>query len=128
MKTVFASLLAFALMIPALYALDETLFPMEIAYDTGIEHVYRSEKNGKYSVKFLPNEAQGFKGGVDSGTYKFKPEKGGGTIILENGAKIQFRLPKAPEKGQTVTATGSVKDPSGNSRYPSDFPISIKKL
>ena len=28
------------MMIPALYALDETLFPIEIAYDTGIEHAF----------------------------------------------------------------------------------------
>jgi hypothetical protein len=129
MKTsLFTIFLTIAFLIPPIYAVDESLFPIELSYDTGIEHIYRFQPKGRYTVKFEANEARGFAGGSDSGFYIFKPAKDGGTIVLQDGSKIVFRLPKIPTAGKSVQASGMVYDPSNKARFTKDITITIKKL
>jgi len=106
----------------------KSLFPIELSYDTGLGHIYRFQPNGRYTVKFEANEARGFGGGSDSGSYIFKPAKDGGTILFKDGGKIRFRLPKIPTPGKTVQASGMVYDPSGTPRFAGEMTIEIKKL
>ena len=110
-------------------ALDATLFPIQMSYDTGIDHTFVFRKDGSYTLETAPNEARGYAGGRDEGTYSFESTKHAVTISLDDGRKIRFLLTKAPDAGDTLEVTGMVYGKSGQPRFPDEkMPILIKKL
>jgi len=110
-------------------AATDTIFPLELSYDTGISHIYRFQPSGHYTLILEPNEARGYEGGSSSGTYTFKPNsKGGGTISLKEGGQIKFSLAGKLLPGKSIEATGMVYAKNGSPRYPEDMSILIQKL
>lgn len=107
---------------------DESIFPIKLSYDTGISHIYSFEENGRYSLVFEANEARGFEGGTSRGSFTFEADSnGGGTLLLQNGSKITFRMNKKLASGESIETEGMVYDESGSARYLEAMPILIER-
>lgn len=122
--------LSLAITSASCYAASEvSLFPLELAYDSGIEHTFTFKKDGNYVLVTAPNEARGYEGGVVKGTYTFEASADRGTILFEDGGKIKFAIPKALPKGETIEVIGMVYDNKGTPRFPDEeMPVFLKKL
>lgn len=130
MKTSVLTILLAIVAVTFASAADQSIFPIQISLDAkGVFRIYRFQPDGSYTATFEANEARGFPGGTDSGTYVFKSSKTGGTIILKDGAKLRFKLSEAPSNGKSVQTTGMLYDPKGTpAEFGADMSIEIKKL
>jgi hypothetical protein len=130
MKTFQILLLFFVTCFPQIAsAYDQTIFPIELSYDTGIEHKYTFKDDGEYILKTSPNEARGYPGGSESGAYSFSSAKGKLIIVLNDGAQIRFKLPNKLNKGESIEVIGMVYSTDGTPRFPDEeMPILLKKI